>query len=571
MKTKILSGLICCLGIFSASAQTITAPIGQPLTITNAVDVTLAGGNVNVPADGSFNIGTKKALSTKGLLNLFVGENTGNVNTGDHNVFIGAAAGQSNTSGIYNLFLGGSAGSANTTGTQNIFMGGQAGFNNTIGYDNVFIGLNSGLSNTTGHSNLFMGTGSGGSNSTGIFNTFIGKAAGGSNTTGTQNTFIGGQAGYNNTIGYDNFFIGLNAGYSNLGGHHNLFIGNSAGGSNTTGIYNTFIGPSAGGATTTGTQNTFIGGQAGNSNTTGQNNLFMGLNSGYNNLTGSDNVFLGNSAGGSNTSGSSNTFIGSSAGATGVLTNVSAIGSGATATASNTVVLGQAATTITGTGLASGSGLRFANLNVGSAGAISSTRALGLDGAGNVILVAIPSTSPSVASFDEELKSNNTSTPKSEEINAINDKIATLSKEKNTWTGLDGYLYNNSTNGVVIKGTGLDGNSLIVKGGVLSKEVNVKVEGSESWPDYVFQPSYKRMSLDEVEKFITVNKHLPNVPSAAEMAITGNNLGKTDVKLLEKVEELTLYLLEMKKANDAQSAELKALKQQVNSLKRNRK
>jgi trimeric autotransporter adhesin len=139
------------------------------------------------------------------------------------------------------------------------------------------------------------------------------------------------------------------------------------------------------------------------------------------------------------------------------------------------------------------------------------------------------------------------------------------------WKESDGYLYNNSTNGVVIKGTGLDGNSLIVKGGVLSKEVNVKVEGSESWPDYVFKPNYKRMTLGEVEKFISINGHLPNIPSATEMAATGNNLGKTDVKLLEKVEELTLYLLDMKKANDAQAAELKALKQQVNSLKKNRK
>ena len=121
---------------------------------------------------------------------------------------------------------------------------------------------------------------------------------------------------------------------------------------------------------------------------------------------------------------------------------------------------------------------------------------------------------------------------------------------------------------MVIKGTGLDGNSLIVKGGVLSKEVNVKVEGSESWPDYVFKPNYKRMTLGEVEKFISINGHLPNIPSATEMAATGNNLGKTDVKLLEKVEELTLYLLEMKKANDAQAAELKALKQQVSKLRK---
>ena len=76
------------------------------------------------------------------------------------------------------------------------------------------------------------------------------------------------------------------------------------------------------------------------------------------------------------------------------------------------------------------------------------------------------------------------------------------------------------------------------------------------------------MSLGEVEKFIAINGHLPNVPSATEMAISGNNLGKTDVKLLEKVEELTLYLLDMKKVNDAQAAELKSLKKQVSKLRK---
>ena len=62
--------------------------------------------------------------------------------------------------------------------------------------------------------------------------------------------------------------------------------------------------------------------------------------------------------------------------------------------------------------------------------------------------------------------------------------------------------------------------------------------------------------------------NLPNVASATEMAATGNNLNKTDIKLLEKVEELTLYLLEMKKANEVQNAEIQNLKKQVKSLRK---
>jgi trimeric autotransporter adhesin len=481
MKTKILSGLICCLGIFSAKAQTITAPIGTPLTITNAVDVTLAGGSVNVPADGSYNLGATKVLSIKGTNNLFVGPNTGPLNTAANNVFVGGSAGQSNTTGTGNLFFGGYAGNLNTTGNSNLFFGVSAGEQNTTGYGNMFVGSGAGVGSTTGLNNLFLGTTAGRLNGSGNANIFIGSSCGFNSANVDGNTFMGTSAAYNNTGGTSNSGIGQNAGYTN-----------------TTGSQNTFIGYSAGFALPSGTLNTFIGA-------------------------------------------SSDIGVGAPVG----ITNATAIGGNSRVTASNTVVLGQAATTITGTGLAAGqSGLKFANLTSGSATtSVPGGKVLGVDGTGNVVLVAL--SGATTTSVGQPVSDN--------------------------WKEADGYLYNNSTNGVVIKGTGLDGNSLIVKGGVLSKEVNVKVEGSESWPDYVFQPSYKRMSLDEVEKFITVNKHLPNVPSAAEMAITGNNLGKTDVKLLEKVEELTLYLLEMKKTNDAQSAELQSLKNQMNKLKKNRK
>lgn len=67
------------------------------------------------------------------------------------------------------------------------------------------------------------------------------------------------------------------------------------------------------------------------------------------------------------------------------------------------------------------------------------------------------------------------------------------------------------------------------------------------WPDYVFAPDYDLMSLSELERFILKNKHLPNVPSAAEVKEKGHSLIDTDIMLLEKVEELTLYLIEMDK------------------------
>jgi len=359
-------------------------------------------------------------------------------------------------------------------------------------------------------------------------NFFVGDFAGNAVTTGIYNSFQGLQAGLNTTTGDYNTFYGLFSGLNNIAGSQNVFFGTNTGQNNISGNQNVFFGYNSGKFTNSG------------------NNSYFGANSGYFNTSGTNNAAFGSAAGVVNTTGSNNTYIGANSDASvNNLSNATAIGANTIVSASNTVVLGNAATTITGAGLGAGSGLRFANITSSTAaGTGGANKVLSVDVNGNVILVGLTATSGTVGTT------------------GVGGPVA------ENWKGADGYLYNNSTNGVVIKGTGLDGNSLIVKGGVLSKEVNVKIEGSEAWPDYVFKPNYKRMTLGEVEKFISINGHLPNVPSATEMAATGNNLGKTDVKLLEKVEELTLYLLDMKKANDAQAAELKALKQQVSKLRK---
>ncbi|MCR9252370.1 MAG: hypothetical protein NXI20_18240 [bacterium] len=90
-----------------------------------------------------------------------------------------------------------------------------------------------------------------------------------------------------------------------------------------------------------------------------------------------------------------------------------------------------------------------------------------------------------------------------------------------------------------------------VNGIVRSKEVKVELE---NWPDYVFTPSYNLQSLSEVESFINQNGHLPNIPSAAEVEENnGIELGQMNAKLLEKIEELTLHLIE----KDKEISELK--------------
>jgi hypothetical protein len=69
----------------------------------------------------------------------------------------------------------------------------------------------------------------------------------------------------------------------------------------------------------------------------------------------------------------------------------------------------------------------------------------------------------------------------------------------------------------------------------------------ETPPDYVFEPSYKLMPLRDLESFVTKEKHLPSVPNAAEIKKEGLNIGEFQMKLLEKIEELTLYTLQQAK------------------------
>ena len=79
---------------------------------------------------------------------------------------------------------------------------------------------------------------------------------------------------------------------------------------------------------------------------------------------------------------------------------------------------------------------------------------------------------------------------------------------------------------------------------------NLTMQNSTSWPDYVFESDYKLMPLADLEKSIRQNKHLPNVPSAAEVDAHGINMGVMSKAYMEKIEELTLYIIQLKKEID---------------------
>ncbi len=92
-----------------------------------------------------------------------------------------------------------------------------------------------------------------------------------------------------------------------------------------------------------------------------------------------------------------------------------------------------------------------------------------------------------------------------------------------------------------------------IDGIVYAKEVNVQ---TNVWSDCVFKAGYKLRSLNEVENFIKANNHLPEVPSEAEVTTKGINVANMNAILLQKVEELTLYLIELQKQNQALQAKV---------------
>lgn len=127
----------------------------------------------------------------------------------------------------------------------------------------------------------------------------------------------------------------------------------------------------------------------------------------------------------------------------------------------------------------------------------------------------------------------------------------------------------NRNDGTVYMGSGnLDGENLTngagyklrVFGKVIAEEVRVQLKNA--WPDYVFENGYKKLSLSELEKYVIENKHLPNIPSAKEIEKDGHQLGDVQIKMLEKIEELSLYIIDQNKA-------IEELKKRINQIEKN--
>jgi len=123
--------------------------------------------------------------------------------------------------------------------------------------------------------------------------------------------------------------------------------------------------------------------------------------------------------------------------------------------------------------------------------------------------------------------------------------------------GTNGDIYYNDGNVVIGDNAVPTGYKLAVNGNAVMEEITVDL--ADNWPDYVFEKSYTLPDLKELELFINTNKHLPEIPSALEIQDQGIPLGKMQTKLLQKIEELTLYVIQLNKENQYLSEQNKKL------------
>ena len=171
-----------------------------------------------------------------------------------------------------------------------------------------------------------------------------------------------------------------------------------------------------------------------------------------------------------------------------------------------------------------------------------------------------PSTSYNFTVFAEDAAGNISTVSNTENVTTSagsgivdytseNANIATVD-----WTARDLFADRN----IGIGTTDTQGYRLAVAGNVIAEGVKVELQGN--WPDFVFAKDFDLIQLAELKSFIRENGHLPNIPSAKMVQEEGIDLGQMDAKLLQKIEELTLYIM-------SQQDEIETLKKENSKIK----
>ncbi|MCP9766855.1 hypothetical protein EGI22_02975 [Lacihabitans sp. LS3-19] len=342
-----------------------------------------------------------------------------------------------------------------------------------------------------------------------------------------------------------------------------ILVANSTAASNAVG--HTLLGSSAGGAIGTNPTvatygNTMIGAASGGLTTNGGNNSFLGISSGVYNTTGSFNQYFGSGAGANNRTGDHNVMIGSNAGYDGVGTTAknSSYGvfignyTGAQTIANFNIAIGHAASSYNTTGGATVAIGGYAN---GHSAATNNTNSVFIgsqSGTWTGTNHAAPSSvvnnliNATAIGYQAQVTVSNALTLGGVGANAVKVGI-----------GMHDPQYPLDVKGVVNMRVAYNSPSMKIndrdfmgigeEGEFWVSNFKMKYSDEAQWSDKVFDKNYKLLTIQELDAFVSKNKHLPNIPSAAEVVKNGVDNTEMTSKLLEKIEELSLYIIDLEK------------------------
>lgn len=320
----------------------------------------------------------------------------------------------------------------------------------------------------------------------------------------------------------------------------NLYIGGGNdtpyGNGGTTNWANTAVGLGSMAANTTGGANTALGFNSLASNTAGNGNTAIGINSMrlFNVSGDGSNVAVGLNSMSDVISGKENTVIGSNA--------LRSTGATSTNSLNGNSVIGQIA---------------LVNLNNGSYNTVIGRAGLYNLKEGNYNIAIGYNSAAGIANANNNIFIGNN-------INPMSSQPSNELNIGNWIYGLNGKISIGGT--VNFACSDCTEYSLFVKNGIKAEKIKVDIASANGWADYVFNKGYQLKSLDEVEKHINEKGHLPNVPSAKEIVENGINVAEMDAKLLEKIEELTLYSIEQNKQIKEQNERIERLEKMLLEL-----
>lgn len=553
----------------------------------------------NTTTAGQYNtaVGSKTLNNNKtGQNNTAIGFESLFSNLNYNNTAVGSSSLRNNTSGKENTAVGASALFQNARGDNNTSMGNSALYFNITGSYNTAMGSNA-LENNNSNNNTAVGSYALNSCTSGPYNTAMGTGALRFITTGTENAAFGEVALNELTdMGSFNTALGNHALRYHSSGDQNVAVGFESLDSNITGANNTAIGYMAGRENIDGNRNVFIGYMAGLKET-GNDKLYIANNSdtpliygdfsqrnvgiktrnAYSNLSITPNIDGskitlwdgGNQINHNGFGTSANQlnyhvadqikdhvfYAGGRSGSNGNNKELLRIkGNGKIGIGTNTpqAILDISSTT-DGILLPRMTQLQRDMISSKSAGMIiynTTTEKLNYyDGTAASWKEVGGSGMTSAAGNNGQIQFNNNGVlgAKSNLFwDNTNDQlgigtanpIASLTVKGNALIG---------DPGVIIKSKLASGYRLYVQDGILTEKITIASSSSTKWADYVFNNDYKLKPLNELEEYVKINNHLPNIPSAEDVAKNGIDVGNINAKLLEKIEELHLYIFQLEK------------------------